>query len=84
VVLRYHLLPRHDGIALRLEPHHGAFVSGSHRRPLERAASGPSALRIGAAKAFGANVAIVMRNAATNVQELGTQRTGRASNAWRE
>jgi len=27
-------------------------------------------LAIGAAKAFGANVAVVMRNAATNVQEL--------------
>ncbi len=30
-------------------------------------------LAIGAAKTFGANVAVVMRNAATNVQELVVQ-----------
>jgi len=33
-------------------------------------------LAIGAAKAFGANVAVVMRNAATNVQELVVPNAG--------
>ena len=33
-------------------------------------------LAIGAAKAFGANVAVVMRNAATNVQEVVVPNAG--------